>query len=135
MQHDVLAGKFQKLRVKSMSIDTFPIPYWIKEKRGNKFVMIYLNDAYEDAYLKPNNLTREDYLNKMDIEVWSKDVALAFYKNDIECYNRKGWTEFYEWVNIGGEKIRRKFVKQYVSQSGAEYVAGMSVDFLDPEFN
>lgn len=129
-----LASKFEKLKVKNWSVDFLPIPYWIKEKQGDKFIMIYLNDAYEKEYLIPNGFKKEDYLNNSDNAIWSDKISAAFNDNDLDCYNSKSWIEFTETVKIGNKEVQRKYVKLYIlnKENGREYVAGISVDFFEP---
>ena len=61
-----LANKFTLLEISS---PVMQMPAWVKDAGG---VMIQLNDAYEDVYLKPLNASRHDYIGKTDEEFWGE---------------------------------------------------------------
>ena len=83
------------------SIDAFPFPYWVKSREGR---MIKLNQAYEDQYLKPRGLTRLDYLDKTDYEVWDQETALSFREADQRVAQLKKKVLVVEEVTINGKR-------------------------------
>ena len=56
-----------------------PIPMWLKDNNGR---MISLNDAYEKAFLLPQNKFREDYIGNTDKEIWGDKIEKIFRRND-----------------------------------------------------
>ena len=73
-----------KLRIVSLLIDLNPFPQWIKRLDQNEFGvpqwrMMRINAAYERRW----GVTREEYENKLDEEVWGPEVAADFAKNDF----------------------------------------------------
>lgn len=83
---DALEKENQLLReqlntIKSIYPD-LPIPMWIKDERG---IMLSLNDAYENAFLRPQEKSRYDYIGKTDYDIWGKKIADEFRKHDREA--------------------------------------------------
>lgn len=65
-------------RVRSVHPD-LPLPMWLKDLHG---IMLSLNDSYEKHFLIPQGYCREDYIGKRDEDIWPKNVAEKFKKND-----------------------------------------------------
>ena len=63
----------------SLADDTYPNPKWLKSTDG---IMLRLNKAYEDLFLRPLNYTRSDYIGNDDYAIFSKDIADNFRKHD-----------------------------------------------------
>lgn len=68
-----------KLMMLEASHASLPIPQWIKGLDGR---MITLNTPYETVFLKPNLLTRKDYINQTDFVAWPHDIAKSYVAND-----------------------------------------------------
>lgn len=74
-------------------------PSWLKDlavynkerKEYNFGVMRYVNEAYEEKYLKPINKTKYDYEGKTDVDVFGIGIAKNFAKNDIEAAKKGIW--------------------------------------------
>lgn len=71
-----------------------PFPTWLKDTNG---VMLDLNPAYENLFLKPMGLTKVDYIGKTDYHIWPEDVAAKYIQNDLRAMKSEYW--------IGEEKI------------------------------
>lgn len=79
----MLEGAFQDL----------PLPQWLKDTDGK---MLSLNKAYEDMFLRPMGKTSKDYIGKTDEDIWGKEIADRFRKNDeTATRNGKGF-----WIGI-----------------------------------
>jgi len=65
-------------------IQTYPGLAWIKKYDSNtdKFIMIELSDVYLSLLI---NDGKKEYLNSSDDEIWPKDVAEEFKKNDLKA--------------------------------------------------
>lgn len=61
------------------SVPDLPVPMALKSVDG---VMLSLNNAYEKAFLIPQNLTRNDYIGHTDSEIWGDVIAASFHRND-----------------------------------------------------
>lgn len=69
-----------------------PFPQWLKDTNG---IMLSLNTAYEDMFLKPLGKTKHDYIGGTDEEVWGSEIARKFRENDINARQKKGY-----WIGI-----------------------------------
>lgn len=59
-----------------------PLPMWLKDINGR---MLSVNKAYEESVLIPMGKTATDYIGKTDFDIWPKEIAAVFKKNDIEA--------------------------------------------------
>lgn len=83
-----------------------PLPRWTKDKQGR---MIHVNRAYEEAFLKPIGKTADDYIGKLDKDVWGASTAEEFRKNDLYVQRTgKVWIGF-EHYDMGGKNLFHKF--------------------------
>lgn len=73
------------LLLESAAFD-FPVPMWVKDLSGK---MLALNEAYEQIFLKPKNLTAQDYIGKTDDKIWGKELAKIFQANDRKAFLTK----------------------------------------------
>jgi len=77
-----------------------PVPIWLKDTNG---IMLFLNDEYEKAILRPINKTKEDYIGETDFKIFSSDVASTFRKNDRRVQTQKKPIRFKEkWEGVNG---------------------------------
>lgn len=107
------------------SIDAFPYPYWVKTRDGR---MVKLNEAFEKAYLIPKGLTRMDYVDKMDAEVWTVEEATSFRRSDLRVINSKKREIFMEHAVIDGETLNILVTKFPIFLNGEVIgVAGFSL--------
>ena len=60
-----------EVRLLEISSPQMQVPAWIKDAGG---VMLKLNDAYEEQYLKPIKKVRSDYIGKTDEEFWDEVI-------------------------------------------------------------
>ncbi|MCJ8334907.1 MAG: hypothetical protein MJH10_11750 [Epibacterium sp.] len=89
-----------------------PTPQWVvevseKQKDGTiKYgKMIMLNDAYEDAFLIPQGLSKADYIGKTHVDVWGQETGNKYYSNDFKALAKKRFVVFKEEVPIAGQDI------------------------------
>lgn len=82
--------------------------HWIKD---NGFVMLDLNDSYEETLLSPYGISRNDYIGFTDFDIWDEMTANIFRNFDkevLECmcpiYRR-------EIAILGEDTIQFKTVK------------------------
>lgn len=88
----LLEVKDQEIRVLRAQLENMkkaypdlPIPLWLKDRSG---VMLSLNDAYEKAFLIPQGKHRGDYIMQTDKDIWPKEIAELFKKNDLKAIER-----------------------------------------------
>ena len=85
-----------------------PHASWVKNKNG---VMMSLNDAYEDNFLKPRGLSKFNYLAYKDKDVWPDSIAEEYAKNDAYVINHKVEWRGYETVIIGDKVTKWRISK------------------------
>ena len=90
------------------SIDNLPFPYWVKSREGR---MVKLNQAYEDHYLTPIGLTRLDYIDHTDFEVWPEDIARSFRIADLDVVKKKAPIITIEKIRINGKETEAQVMK------------------------
>ncbi|MEM6398399.1 MAG: PAS domain-containing protein [Bacteroidota bacterium] len=86
-----------------------PVPMWIKgvgtyEEPG---VMLSLNPAYENVYLRPFGKTAQDYIGNTDADVWGDDLGRRYWANDMQ-------------VITTGKIIDKIELSPFRSQNGSE---------------
>lgn len=90
-------------------LDTLPIPVWYKDRFG---IMRYINPAYCAKF----NIRPVDYIGKRDIEVWPKEVAEQFTKNDNSVLERGVYITVYESVPLDSKDHDSERERFYVQK-------------------
>lgn len=81
-------------------IDSLPFPAWIKrQERDGDIVMVMINRAYEIKY----DIKKARYEGKTDAQVWPRDLAKNFEKNDRLVLESKGYHRSNEKVIEDGK--------------------------------
>ena len=107
------------LRSNAISL-AFPFPFWYKYSDGK---MMMLNDEYCKTYHR----CREDYLGKTDYDVWDKETADLYKKNDELTLNSQlGYT-----VTHNSEVDDTMIIKWRIPglAKNEYYIAGIAVPF------
>ena len=124
LQADVYSLRNKLILMESAHID-LPIPMWLKDTDCK---MLALNQAYEDIFLTPNGKTAQDYIGKFDIDVWPKDIATAYVKNDKKVLMSGIVLDKNETVLINGQEEEMRIIK-YVRYAGTTRIgiAGIAI--------
>lgn len=113
-RYEELKKEFEVLRANvtliKASSPTVPIPMWIKDING---VMLSLNDAYEEIFLVPLGKTRADYIGKKDIDIWGKEIAEVFKKNDDIAALSSEPISVFENINVGNGVFKKYNIIKY----------------------
>lgn len=95
---------------------TIPFPMWIKDMSG---IMLTVNKAYEDQFLKPLGKEAIDYIGKNDIEFWGEEIGKQYQENDHEAYmNPNSLYVGYEDLLLPSGKTTKIKVVKYIQYSG-----------------
>ena len=62
--------------------ENFPLPVWQKVKRGNKFIMEYINPEYIKRFGHLFNYNEYEQIGKSNFDNFPEDLAKIYYKND-----------------------------------------------------
>jgi hypothetical protein len=82
-QQELLIGHLIQNNIsRNRNFNDLKVPFWIKAKQGDKYVMIFVNKFFEDVFLKPNDLTKFDYIGRSDETVFGEMFASIYKKSD-----------------------------------------------------
>lgn len=71
-----------------------PYPIWLRDIAG---ILLYVNDAYVDTFLKPQGKTRQDVLGKTSDYNWPTEVSVKLKAFDMEILSADtGYNYYYE---------------------------------------
>jgi hypothetical protein len=103
------------------TINTLPIPYWIKQKQDdNTFVMFMMNDAYTSQF----NVMRGDYIGKSDTDLHPPELAERYRLNDMVVINSGRSLRTKEEVLVNGELVPIQVFKFPVNIQGCQQCVG-----------
>jgi len=86
-----------------------PVPIWLKDTNG---IMLFLNDEYEKAILRPLNKTKKDYIGETDFKIFPSDIASNFRKHDRRVQTQKKPIRFKErWQSTDGQWVEGDIIK------------------------
>lgn len=105
-----------------------PIPIWLKDTNG---VMLSLNPAYEEIFLLPRNLTKEDYIGNTDYDVWPKKIADVFSENDRLVYTTGKTWQGTELISDKNGNTHPWHIMKYVRYSGDTKIGVEGIAFPD----
>lgn len=104
-----------KLQLMESAHYDLPIPSWLKDTNG---VMLALNPAYEELFLRPLELNPSDYIGKTDIEFWGEKVGKQFMNKDQQVF-RQGKSELViEHIPLPNGEFARYLILKYVRMAG-----------------
>jgi hypothetical protein len=73
----------QNMVIFNRNYERFPLPVWQKVKRGNKFVMQYINPEYVNQFGHTFNNDQYSVIGKNNFDLFPPKIAQVFYENDI----------------------------------------------------
>lgn len=76
-------GLKQNLIIFNRSYEGFPLPIWQKVKRGDKFIMNYINPEFLKMVGHDFNNNEYEIMGKNDFELFPQNIAQLYYENDI----------------------------------------------------
>ena len=99
------------------SVNELPFPMWMKDIDGK---VLYVNQDYENSFLRPMGKTISDYLNHTDYDVWPKEIADEFNRNDKAVVkSRKKYWVGTEPIIVAGNDISDEWkIIKYVRFAG-----------------
>lgn len=112
----------QKLILLESASSDLPFPMWLKDVHSK---ILWLNYEYEKEFLLPNNLRMSDYIGKFDSDIWPKEIADEFIRNDKEVLKLKGIAKVVddEHIILDGVDMSRKWrVVKYLRYAGSTVI-------------
>ena len=122
---EILNPLEQKVRNLEQKIDllvnqavTIPFPHWLKSTDGT---MLALNTEYERVFLTSKGISKEDYIGRMDSDIWPQEYANKFNAIDKTVSSTGGVWIGQEWVIINDSAQLWQIVK-YPAMVGSAVV-------------
>ena len=102
----------QNMIIFNRSYEGFPLPVWQKVKRGDRFIMQYVNPTYVDFFGHDFENNIYNIIGKSNFQVFPKKIAQLYYENDI-VVSRTGeqLESVEESIDKDGNKINLKVIK------------------------
>lgn len=108
-------------------MDNSPAVAFLKDEAGR---MVYANKVFERAY----QLTRDDWFQRSDSELWPQDIAQSLRENDLRVLEEQGTLEVVEQLPSPREgKVQQWLTFKFPVQDadGERFVGGMAVDVTE----
>ncbi|PQJ80803.1 hypothetical protein [Polaribacter porphyrae] len=61
----------------------FPLPVWQKVKRGDKFIIQYINPIYVDFFGHDFKYSQYEIIGKTNFDLFPRSIAQIYYENDV----------------------------------------------------
>lgn len=116
------------------SYEEFPLPLWQKVKRGNQFIMNYVNPEYIKRFGHHFNNDKFAVLGKNNFEIFKDQPAIAqsYYEHDITVSVTGDKLESEEFsIDKDGNKMRLNVIKwRDIKDSKDTLIYGMVKEFI-----
>lgn len=90
----------------------FPLPVWQKVKRGNQFIVQYINPMYVTKFGHIFNNDQYALIGKNNFALFPKGIAQLYYENDVAVsITGKKLERTEESINKDGNTIQLKVIK------------------------
>ena len=73
----------QNMIIFNRSYENFPLPVWQKVKRGNEFVIQYVNPQFMHFFGHTFDNDLYKVIGKNNFEIFPKNIAQIYYENDV----------------------------------------------------
>ena len=112
--------------------EEFPLPVWQKVKRGDKFIIQYVNPVYVTFFGKDFSFDKYQIIGKDNFDLFPKRLAQMYYENDIavSVFGER-LESIEEFEDSSGKRVKLKAVKwRDVKDSKDTLVYGMVKEIL-----
>jgi len=125
-------GLKQNLIIFNRSYEGFPLPIWQKVKRGDKFIMNYINPEFLKMVGHDFNNNEYEIMGKNDFELFPKNIAQLYYENDIVVsITGKDLNVVENIVDKDGNIRKAKVIKwRYIKDNKDTLIYGMIKELL-----
>lgn len=94
------------------SYENLPLPVWQKVKRGNHFILQYVNPVYVENFGHLINYSQFEVIGKNNFEIFPKKLAQSYYEGDVAvAITGKEIESFYYPLDKNGKLIKIKVLK------------------------
>jgi PAS domain S-box-containing protein len=105
-------------------IDSLKYPVWLKDEDSR---MVVINKAYQKKF----GITAKEYEGKTDFDVWDKETAEQFRKNDLEALDKFSHLETFEVVPTTKGPEELYIIKTALEIDGKRYIKGEAIKVDD----
>lgn len=99
-----ISEQFNHIEIIEAYYENMPGPAWMKDTSG---VMFFINSAYEKQF----GVSKREYQQSTDVQVWGEEIGNAFWKNDMKVLRAKKGFVVQEWVPFKKDLILFKIWK------------------------
>jgi hypothetical protein len=125
-------GLIQNLIIFNRSYEGFPLPIWQKVKRGDKFIMNYINPEFLKMVGHDFNNNEYEIMGKNDFELFPQNIAQLYYENDIAVsITGEDLNVVENIIDKDGNIRKAKVIKwRYIKDNKDTLIYGMVKEFL-----
>jgi hypothetical protein len=125
-------GLIQNLIIFNRSYEGFPLPIWQKVKRGDKFIMNYINPEFLKMIGHDFNNNEYEIMGKNDFELFPQNIAQLYYENDIAVsITGEDLNVVENIIDKDGNIRKAKVIKwRYIKDNKDTLIYGMVKEFL-----
>jgi hypothetical protein len=125
-------GLIQNLIIFNRTYEGFPLPIWQKVKRGDKFIMNYINPEFLKMVGHDFNNNEYEIMGKNDFELFPQNIAQLYYENDIAVsITGEDLNVVENIIDKDGNIRKAKVIKwRYIKDNKDTLIYGMVKEFL-----
>jgi hypothetical protein len=125
-------GLIQNLIIFNRSYEGFPLPIWQKVKRGDKFIMNYINPEFLKMVGHDFDNNEYEIMGKNDFELFPQNIAQLYYENDIAVsITGEDLNVIENIIDKDGNIRKAKVIKwRYIKDNKDTLIYGMVKEFL-----
>ena len=122
----------QNMIIFSRNYESFPLPIWQKVKRGNEFIIQYINPEYVNKFGHNFNNNQYALIGKNNFAIFPKKIAQLYYENDVAVsITGKIRESIEESLDKDGNIIKLRVLKwRDITDNKDTLVNGMVKEFL-----
>ena len=112
--------KILNLGMYKAMVEHAPFPILVKKWDANCDCgrMLFWNERFSELFLAPDSINADEYLNTTDEDIWPKDLAKIYTKQD-RTVMKTGEMEISAEISLGGTRYQGDFIKW---NDGTEYL-------------
>lgn len=125
-------GLIQNLIIFNRTYEGFPLPIWQKVKRGDKFIMNYINPEFLKMIGHDFDNNEYEIMGKNDFELFPQNIAQLYYENDIAVsITGEDLNVVENIIDKDGNIRKAKVIKwRYIKDNKDTLIYGMVKEFL-----
>jgi hypothetical protein len=125
-------GLIQNLIIFNRTYEGFPLPIWQKVKRGDKFIMNYINPEFLKMVGHDFDNNEYEIMGKNDFELFPQNIAQLYYENDIAVsITGEDLNVVENIIDKDGNIRKAKVIKwRYIKDNKDTLIYGMVKEFL-----